>query len=419
MTQTLSHDRKTKAIGRSEAEQREKESQWLQQQKMDAVGSLAAGVAHEFNNLLQAIRGYTSFAQEALDKDSQPYQDLERVQTASARAALITRQLLDFSRPEDTNIRACIADEIVRDLAHLLRPLLPEHIDFQLQFGPANALVQTDLLHAQQAFMNLCINARDAMPQGGQLLVRSEVVTVTDLAAEAYIDLSPGSYVRFWVTDTGTGLAPETLPRIYEPFFTTKEVGKGTGLGLSMVFGLVQQAKGHIDAYSQLGQGTSFRIYLPTLKDELMGETKRRTAYASQGETILLAEDDPLVREVGRRMLQKAGYQVLTACHGKEALELSLAQAEQIDLIVMDVVMPQLTGREVLEQLRRAGSHVPVCFCTGYDPAASQSDSLRSMGCEVLEKPFDEEHLLETIRTILRTERVCGERQKTLSPIED
>ena len=395
---------------------REKESQLLQKQKMDAVGSLTAGIAHEFNNLLQAIRGYTTFAQEALEPDSQPYQDLQCVQTASERASHLTRQLLDFSRAEATKNRTCIADEIVRDLAHLLRPLLPEHIDFQLRFGPEAALVWLDLQHAQQALLNLCINARDAMPTGGQLLVRTEVVTVSELTAAGYANLTPGRYVRFWITDNGKGISPESQHQIFEPFYTTKEVGKGTGLGLSMTFGVVQHAGGHIDVYSRVGEGSSFRIYLPTLEEETVSDTKQFTARTGRGEKVLLAEDDALVCELGRRMLEKAGYQVITAGDGREALELCRSQADKLDLIILDIVMPSLTGREVLEELRRQEIGVPICFCTGYDPAASHSDSLRSLGCAVVAKPFNEEHLIETVRTVLEEKAVIDHSAANESP---
>jgi len=390
------------SIKRTKKMLKEKEAQLLQQQKMEAVGSLAGGIAHEFNNLLQVICGYTSFAQETLSVDSQPYSDLKQVLTAADRATQLTRQLLDFSRSVEADSRPCVVDKIIRDLAMLLRPVLTENIRFHFQLDTPHSLVHVDPQLIQQALLNLCINARDAMPQGGKLLVRSKCITITELAAEGYAhNILPGRYVRLSITDTGTGIPPELQQRIFEPFFTTKEVGKGTGLGLAMAFGIIQQNEGHMELHSELGHGTTFHIYLPICKDHSMDKNPLPPICRGNGETLLLAEDDLLVREVGLRMLERAGYQVITACTGDEALDLYVIHAQQIDLIVLDVVMPGLTGREVLKHIRLLPSSVPICFCTGYDPAASQSDSLRSLGYEVIEKPFDEAHLLTTVRAIL------------------
>ncbi len=382
----------------------EKEAQLIQQQKLDAMGSLAGGIAHEFNNLLQAITGYSAFAQESLAPDSQAYRDIEQALTAAGRATMLTRQLLNFSRNEVANARDGIVDDIVWDLEALLRPLLPENIHFHLNLNASNTPVCVDPQLTEQALLNLCINARDAMPNGGPLLVSTQAITVNELASEGFNNISPGQYVQIQVTDTGTGIPEEIQQRIFEPFFSTKEVGKGTGLGLSMVFGVVQQFKGQLQIHSNPDQGTTVRIYFPVSKEPTMASEILDMNYSSGGETLLLAEDDPLVCEVGRRMLEKGGYKVITASNGEEALDLFILHAHEIDLVLMDIVMPRLTGREVFEHIRRLNSSVPICFCTGYDPAAAQSESLRSMGCDVLQKPFLENDLLSSIRKTLNGE---------------
>ncbi len=387
-------------LKRAQESLKEKEAQLLQQQKLDAVGSLAGGIAHEFNNLLQAIRGYTIFAQEQLVAGTQPYQDLQCVVTAADRATLLTRQLLDFSRADPADPRRCSTDQIAHDLADMLRSLLPENIDFRLRAEAPEASIVADPNQIQQALMNLCINARDAMPDGGELLVRTDQISITETTSDLFASLPLGKYLRVSVTDTGSGISHEIQQHVFEPFFTTKEVGKGTGLGLAMAFGVVQQAGGLLQLYSESGEGTTFRIYLPNHEDVPMDEEKP-TLEQSNGETVLLAEDDALVREVGRRMLQRAGYHVLDASNGEEALELYVANANEINLLILDVVMPRLTGREVFEHVRRLNSNVPICFCTGYDPEAAQSDSLRRKGCQVVEKPFVEAHFLSVVRAVL------------------
>jgi len=241
----------------------EKEAQLRQQQKLDAVGSLASGIAHEFNNLLQTIRGYTQFAQEAHVPEEQAYQDLQQVLNAAQRATLLTRQLLDFSRSEEVELQPCLIDKVIQELVSMLRPLLSNGIELQLQLEALSTQVLIDAQHIQQALLNLCINAQDAMPEGGSLRVSSELVTLTETSVETTPNLHPGKYVRLTVIDTGTGISQEVLQHIFEPFYTTKEVGKGTGLGLSVTFGVIQQAGGHIQCHSELDHGTTFQIHLP------------------------------------------------------------------------------------------------------------------------------------------------------------
>ncbi len=382
----------------------EKEWQLLQQQKMEAVGSLAGGVAHEFNNLLQAIRGFTTFAQEEMPQDSQPFCDLGQVLVATDQAAKLSRQLLDFSRCDQAEPADCLVDSFIQNLANMLTPLISETIQVHFDLNVPQTTVRADPAQMEQALLNLCLNARDAMPEGGELKVRSERIEITDLTAEAFIDIPPGCYVRISVSDTGSGIPQEVQQHIFDPFFTTKEVGCGTGLGLATTFGVVQRCHGHIAFHSEPERGSTFRIYLPisignAVKLGSDNDIKPiAVGLAGRGETILLAEDDC---EVGRRMLLRAGYNVLTAANGVEALQLYDAHGSQIDLFLLDIIMPELTGREVLDRLHERGCLVPVCFCSGYD----QSESLRELGHTMIEKPFHEQQFLATVRETLEDAR--------------
>jgi len=239
------------------------DSQLLQQQKLDAVGSLASGVAHEFNNLLQIIRGYTLFALESLATQSQAHKDLQQVLRAAERATVLTRQLLDFSHSEEVHPRPCLIDPIVQELGNMLEPLLPKNIEFLLQLDAREIPVLIDLQHMHQALLNLCLNARDAMPEGGRLSISTELIVITEETHALHPHLQAGDYVCLRVTDTGEGIPPEVQAHMFEPFYTTKEVGKGTGLGLAVTFGVVEQAGGHIECHSVIQQGTTFQIYLP------------------------------------------------------------------------------------------------------------------------------------------------------------
>ncbi len=302
----------TNELQRMQKALREKDAQILQQQKMDAVGSLAGGVAHEFNNLLQAIRGYTCFARDAIEKNTEPYRDLEKVIFATDRAGMLTRQLLNFSRSDSSEPQRCYANEIVEALVSLLRPLIPVTIEMHVNLEPHDPRLHADPQLMQQVLLNLCINARDAMPDGGKLTIRTEQVYISESESDGHAELLPGRYVRFLVTDTGSGIPREVQDRIFEPFFTTKEVGSGTGLGLAMAYGVVQRGGGLLNFYTETNDGTTFRIYMPMSEEDDMNQIENdqengsRDQLQGDGELILFAEDDQLVSEVGRRMLLRA-----------------------------------------------------------------------------------------------------------------
>ncbi|HEY3966385.1 MAG TPA: PAS domain S-box protein [Planctomycetaceae bacterium] len=380
----------------------QRNEQLRQSQKLEAVGSLAGGIAHEFNNLLQAIRGYAKYAMEGLSPDEQRHQDLEQVIKAGDRAAALTKQLLGFSRSQVLERTSFDHRELLTDLTKLLRPLIGEQIELEVLMSQDFLVVRADrgLLH--QMLLNLCINARDAMPNGGRLVVKTERVQLSEKYCELHPAVKPGSYIVFSVADTGCGMSPDVKERIFEPFFTTKEVGKGTGLGLAMVYGCVQQHGGVINVYSEVGLGTTFRIYLPiTADDDSVTYLETPAPSAGGVETILVAEDEPMVRDLAERILTKAGYSVLIAADGAEAVDQLAANADVVSLALLDAVMPKLTGREVYDRIKLTNPDLPVVFCSGYDPETGSVKSLMTDGLRLVQKPYDPEVLLRIVREAL------------------
>ena len=388
---------------------RKRDEQLRQSQKMEAVGTLAGGVAHEFNNLLQAMQGYTRYAMEDLDAGDQRYQDLEQVLKASERATMLTRQLLSFSRRQTLEFADVQLNQAVQDLMKMIRPLIGEHITVQLLLSPQSTNIHADLGHLQQVLMNLCVNARDAMPDGGTLTIKTEGMFVRDSHQEVHPDLKPGGYIVLTVADTGCGIQPQHKEHIFEPFFTTKEIGKGTGLGLAMVYGIVQQHGGLVRIYSEPGYGSTFKIFLPAVDRNVVPQVSEPIRALARGtETILVAEDEPLVRSLTVRVLQGAGYETLVAKDGEEAIQLFEANADRISLAVLDVVMPRRSGREVYERIRQLNPNTQAIFCSGYDPETGQVDFVKDVGLRLIQKPFAPEVLLQAIREVLDLEVACA-----------
>jgi PAS domain S-box-containing protein len=389
-------------------ELRKKEEELRQSQKLEAVGLLAGGIAHEFNNLLQAIGGYAECAREGLTPREQRYQDLQQIIKAADRAAMLTRQLLGFSRRCVLQPRNVDPNSVVTDLAKLLRPLIGERIVLTLVLTENAAAVFGDPGELQQVLLNLCLNARDAMPEGGQLVIKTDLVMLSEPFSDPRFRIRPGRHVVFGVTDTGCGISPEVQQHIFEPFFTTKELGKGTGLGLAMVYGLVQQHQGAIHVYSEPGKGTSFKLYLPAVARSTPGKPVEGPPRVAGGkETILVAEDDPLVRRLAVRILTAAGYQVLTASDGAEALRVFAEHRQDISLVVMDAIMPKLTGHEVYRRIKAQHPSARVIFVSGYDRETGQSQPLFRENLRLVEKPFDADTLLRSVREALDEEVEC------------
>jgi two-component system cell cycle sensor histidine kinase/response regulator CckA len=381
------------------------EDQLRQAQKMEAVGRLAGGVAHDFNNLLMVIKGHTELLLNALPQGDNAARKVELIDRAADRAASLTRQLLAFSRMQVLQPRVINLNKIVEDMGKLIPRLLGEDVDLVVRTANDLGAIRADASQMEQVIMNLAVNARDAMPSGGRLLIETSNAELDRSYANARPVVTPGQYILLAVSDTGTGMDQETQARIFEPFFTTKEQGKGTGLGLSTVYGVVKQSGGFVWVYSELGKGTSFKIYLPRV-DQPIDATGATVSYAEAPrgtETVLLAEDEADVRELAREFLVAAGYTVIEARNGQEALKLAAERAEEIDLLVSDLVMPGMTGQQLAALLQQQDSSLRVIFMSGYSEHAAAEAAQAGSSVRILTKPFNRMALLRTIREVLGT----------------
>jgi PAS domain S-box-containing protein len=379
------------------------EEQLRQAQKMEAVGRLAGGVAHDFNNVLSVILSYTELLLEQLNESDPMRTDLEEINKAGHRAVGITRQLLAFSRKQLLQPRQLDLDHTLRSLGAMLRRLIGEDIELTLSTGSSPTKVYADPGQIEQVIMNLVINARDAMPKGGKLTIETSNVLLDETYVGNHFGVTAGAYVMLAVTDNGHGMDAETKAQIFEPFFTTKPVGKGTGLGLAMVFGIVHQSGGNIWVYSEPGLGTSFKIYLPqATRSETTDRLPLSKAPPARGhETILLVEDDPAVRRLACTILRRAGYTVLDAENGGEALMMADQYAERIDLLLTDVVMPRMSGRELVEQISRSRDALKVIYMSGYTDDAIVHHGVIESGVPFLQKPITVDKMLNTVRNVL------------------
>ena len=394
-------------------EQRNLEAQFAQAQKMQAVGELAGGIAHDFNNVLQGILGFTDLLLVSHRPTDPSFQDLMQIKSNATRAAGLVRQLLAFSRRQTLRPRVVSLNDAVTDVSPLLRRLMGESVPLDIKLGRDLWSVMADPGQFEQAVLNLAVNARDAMADGGRLTIRTRNVTAADCASMAdagmrEADLPQADYVVFEIEDSGIGIAPQVISKIFQPFFTTKEVGKGTGLGLSMVYGFVKQSGGFIFCRSDVGQGTCFTILLPRLdeKDALQPEAETSSAPAGPpadltgAGTILLVEDEDAVRAFAARALSQRGYTVFEAASGAEALDV-FAKHPNLDLIVSDVVMPEMDGPTMLRQLRKQGATVKVIFVSGYAEEAFAKNLPEGEDFGFLPKPFTLKQLIETVKNTL------------------
>ena len=392
-------------LARNVTEQRRLEAQLRQAQKMEAVGRLAGGIAHDFNNLLTAILGSAQLALREVEPSHPVREDLEEIRRAGLRAAELTRQLLAYSRRQVVAPKIINVNEVVRNLESMLRRLIREDIDLVLELAPHPLAVKSDPGQLDQVVLNLVVNARDALPQRGRIIVRTAPVSLGAQQPGNDPPAAPGAYVHIAVSDTGSGLTPEARAHLFEPFFTTKELGKGTGLGLATVYGIVKQNAGYIYVDSAPGSGTTVRVYLPLSTEPLPGVDVSPPAPATAGgsETVLLVEDEAAVRQFARRALESSGYCVLSAGNGAEALSLAEQHPGPIHVLLTDVVMPGMGGPELARQLSSRRPSLRVLFCSGYTDDATVRDGVREAGTAFLQKPFAPEELIHKVREVLTT----------------
>jgi len=387
---------------RDVTDQRRLQQQVLQSQKMEAVGRLAGGVAHDFNNLLTVITSYSDLLLEDLAPGDAKRDDLEQVRKAADGAAALTRQLLAFSRQQVVEPRVVSLNTVVEGLQKILRRVIGEDIEVTIALAPDLESVRADVGQLEQVLMNLVVNARDAMPTGGRLTVETANVEHDPEYARDREAAAVRRFAMLAVTDTGCGMDEATKARIFEPFFTTKETGKGTGLGLATVYGIVKQAGGFIWVYSEPGQGTSFKIYLPAVDATAERTTAAATTPAPRGtETVLLVEDAAAVRAVTKQILERQGYTVLEAPDGEVGLRLAQRHRGVIHLLLTDVVMPRVGGRELAEQLTRLRPDVKVLYASGYTDDSVVRHGILESGTAYLQKPFSPESLARKVRDVL------------------
>jgi len=380
------------------------QAQLQQAQKMEAIGTIASGIAHDFNNILTVITAYADLALMNVGKEGTLREEIEEIQMAGERGSSLTRQLLAFSRKQIIQPEVLDLNELLTDLEKMLGRLIVEDIELLMIPGPGLRQVEVDLGQIEQVMMNLVVNARDAMPMGGKLILETTNVDLDEGYFQVHgIEAHTGPYVMLSVSDTGSGMDKETQERIFEPFFTTKEIGKGTGLGLSTVYGIVKQSNGFIWVYSEPGQGTTFKVYLPKAKEGAKPKEKEQPPVEDLGgsEVVLIVEDDDMLRKLAHKILRQRGYKVLTAEDGEDALRISKEHEGSIDLMITDVVMPKISGKETAERMQALYPHMKVIFMSGYTDNVINHHGVLTPELNFIEKPFTSKGLARKVREVL------------------
>jgi PAS domain S-box-containing protein len=401
------------------SEKKRMETKLLHQQKMESIGTMAGGIAHDFNNILTGVLGYASLLKHRLQDRPETQRFVEIIETSSLRAADLVRQLLAFSRgtqPED--LQVVYPNRVIRETARLLESSLGKDVQLELDLNPHIPPIAANATQVQQAILNLCLNSRDAMPDGGKISIATAEVDLTGDMLSLYKDLAaePGRYVRIRVADDGTGIPPENLHKIFDPFFTTKEVGKGSGLGLAMVYGIVQNSRGYLLVESQEGKGTAFDLLFRMASDKESQQSLGQLTPSLAGEeTVLLVDDEPMVRDLGNEILCSYGYQVVLACDGLEALEIYENKGKEIDLVILDLLMPNLGGKETLVRLRELDPAAKVIICSGYGSRGNGLQQIITPKINMVHKPFKPEELVFAVRQTLDGKTVAHENQAGIS----
>jgi PAS domain S-box-containing protein len=376
--------------------------QLLQAQKMEAIGQLAGGIAHDFNNILTAIIGFGTLLKSETKKDDLQQSYVTHILTSAERAANLTQALLAFSRKQIISPKPINLNDIIQGMEHLLSRIIGEDVELSTVLSDKDLVVMADSGQVELVLMNLATNARDAMPEGGNLTIKTELMQLDHEFIRLHGFGKPGPYALLSIEDTGIGIDEKTRDRIFEPFFTTKEIGKGTGLGLAMAYGIVKQHDGYINVYSEPNQGTIFKIYLPLIASTVEEKKEATLPIVEKGtETILLAEDDDQVRELIREVLTRFGYTVLEAEDGLDALRVYKENDNRIQLLILDVITPKKNGREVYDEIKRESPDMRVIFMSGYDANVIHKKGVREEGLEFISKPISTDMLLRKVREVL------------------
>jgi len=404
-------------ILRDTSESKRLESQLQQAQKMEAVGTLAGGISHDFNNILQSVLGYTQILLLDKEEEDSDFQKLAQIESAAKRASELTQQLLTFSRKVESRLRPVDLNQEVRQVEKLLKRTIPKMINIELYLKGDLKVINADPAQIEQVLMNLGINARDAMPEGGRLVIETKDLFLDDEYCRQHLGAVPGEYVLLSFTDNGEGMAKESLEHIFEPFYTTKEAGKGTGLGLAMVYGIVKSHGAYIKCYSERGEGTTFKIYFPVLRQERLRRQEEQKEEGIQGgtETILLVDDEASIRDLAEEMLNSFGYTVLTASDGEKALEIYKAKGEHISLIILDLVMPGMGGRKCLEEILEINPSELVVIASGYPINGPTKEALESGAKGYIGKPYEMRQMVKMVREVLDEKRLRNEDLERLS----
>jgi nitrogen-specific signal transduction histidine kinase/ActR/RegA family two-component response regulator len=393
---------------RAEQEKLALEHQLTQSQKMEAIGTLTGGIAHDFNNILTAIIGYTTMMQLELDEEHPLQRKVGEILRASERAASLTRSLLAYSRRQAGNPAPTGLNAIINNIDILLQRLIPENIELRSQLAPEELSIMADSGQIEQVIMNLVVNARDAMPEGGVLSLSTESMALDREFVAKHGYGRPGSYALLAVADSGVGMDEKTRDRIFEPFFTTKAPGKGTGLGLAMVYGIVKQHAGFINCYSEPGHGTVFRIYLPLIDAPAEMETAQADQELRGGdETILLVEDDAVIREMVGELLEEFGYRVIKAVDGEDAVQTFRGAAAEVQLVILDVIMPKRNGKEAYDEISRIRPGVKALFMSGYTADIITDSLIKGDPRHFVSKPISISELLGKVRDLLDEQLNC------------
>jgi PAS domain S-box-containing protein len=393
------------AVKRDVTRELKLEEQYHQAQKMEAIGLLAGGIAHDFNNILTGINGFAELLYQELPPHSSQQEDVAKILKGGQRAAELVRQLLAFSRKQIIEPKVVNLNSLVGDLERTLLRLIGEHIQLTTRLAPQLGSIKADPAQLEQIMLNLAINARDAMPNGGQLKFETANVTLMDEDVSGQLELQPGEFVRLTVSDTGIGMSAEVKAHLFEPFFTTKELGRGTGLGLATVYGIVKQNRGSIWVDSEPGQGATFQIYLPRVDESVTPQPQPEwmVALPQGSETILLVEDEPQVRELAAKMLSAHGYRVVVAANGLEALKAAEEIDDRFDLLITDVVMPWLSGPELVAKLKQKRPDLKVLYVSGYGDEMIAHHGVLEPDVVLLSKPFTAGLLAQKIRQLLES----------------